>query len=88
MLTTVTAGPYTIRGLSLAGIHTSLFVRELDALFDVGIAARSNAATPQADSVTCPARAMASPPAVASPCRTPRVMLVCITSAMSGPGNA
>ena len=44
MLTTVTAGPYTIRGLSLAGIHTSLFVRELDALFDVGIAARSNAA--------------------------------------------
>ncbi|MEY4546280.1 MAG: hypothetical protein RL685_2475 [Pseudomonadota bacterium] len=43
MLTTVTAGPFTIRGLSVAGIHTSLFVRELDALFDVGIATRSNA---------------------------------------------
>lgn len=43
MLTTVKAGPYTIRGLSLAGIHTSLFVRELDTLFDVGIATRSNA---------------------------------------------
>lgn len=43
MLTTVTAGPYTVRGLSLAGIHTSLFVRELDALFDVGLATRSNA---------------------------------------------
>jgi ribonuclease Z len=41
MLTTVTAGPYTIRGLSVAGIHTSLFVRELGVLFDVGIAARS-----------------------------------------------
>jgi len=44
MLTTVTAGPYTIRGLSVAGIHTSLFVRELGVLFDVGIAARSCAA--------------------------------------------
>jgi ribonuclease Z len=43
MLTTVTAGPYTIRGLSVAGIQTSLFVRELGALFDVGIAARSTA---------------------------------------------
>jgi ribonuclease Z len=41
MLTTVTAGPYTIRGLSMAGIQTSLFVRELGVLFDVGIAARS-----------------------------------------------
>lgn len=41
MLTTVTAGPYTIRGLSVAGIHTSLLVRELGVLFDVGIAARS-----------------------------------------------
>src|SRR3954462_1831829 len=43
MLTTVTAGPYTIRGLAGAGIYTSLFVRELGALFDVGIAARSMA---------------------------------------------
>ena len=41
MLTTVTAGPYTIKGISVAGIYTSLYVRELGALFDVGIAARS-----------------------------------------------
>jgi ribonuclease Z len=41
MLTTVTAGPYTIRGASVAGIQTSLLVRELGALFDVGLAARS-----------------------------------------------
>lgn len=41
MLTTVTAGPYTIKGVSVAGIYTSLYVRELGALFDVGIAARS-----------------------------------------------
>lgn len=41
MLTTVKAGPYTIRGLSIAGIYTSLYVRELGALFDVGIAVRS-----------------------------------------------
>lgn len=43
MLTTVTAGPYTLRGLSVAGLQTSLFVRELNVLFDVGIAARSTA---------------------------------------------
>ncbi len=43
MLTTVTAGPYTLRGLSVAGIQTSMFVRELNVLFDVGIAARSAA---------------------------------------------
>lgn len=41
MLTTVTAGPYTIKGISVAGVYTSLHVRELGALFDVGIAARS-----------------------------------------------
>jgi ribonuclease Z len=41
MLTTVKAGPYTIVGVSIAGIHTSLYVRELGALFDVGIALRS-----------------------------------------------
>jgi ribonuclease Z len=41
MLTTVTAGPYTIKGISVAGIYTSLYVRELGSLFDVGIAARS-----------------------------------------------
>jgi ribonuclease Z len=43
MLTTVTAGPYTIRGVSIAGIYTSLLVRELGALLDVGLAARSAA---------------------------------------------
>jgi ribonuclease Z len=41
MLISVQAGPYTIRGLSVAGIYTSLFIRELAALFDVGFAARS-----------------------------------------------
>lgn len=41
MLTTVKAGPYTISGLSIAGIHTSLLVRELGVLFDAGIALRS-----------------------------------------------
>lgn len=41
MLTTVQAGPYTIVGLSVGGIYTSLFVKELNALFDVGLAARS-----------------------------------------------
>lgn len=43
MLTIVTAGPYTLRGLSIAGIHTSLFVRELNLVFDAGIAPRSSA---------------------------------------------
>jgi ribonuclease Z len=41
MLLTVKAGPYTVRGLSIAGVHTSLHVPELDALFDVGLAPRS-----------------------------------------------
>lgn len=41
MLTTVRAGPYTITGVSIAGLHTSLYVRELGALFDVGMALRS-----------------------------------------------
>lgn len=41
MLTTVTAGPYTLRGLSVAGLHTSIFVRELGCTFDTGIATRA-----------------------------------------------
>jgi ribonuclease Z len=41
MLTTVQAGPYKITGVSIAGLHTSLYVRELGALFDVGMALRS-----------------------------------------------
>jgi ribonuclease Z len=43
MITNVKAGPYTIAGVSLAGIHTSLQVRELGVLFDAGIALRSTA---------------------------------------------
>jgi ribonuclease Z len=41
VLTTVTAGPYTIRGVSVGGVYTSLAVQELGLLFDVGIPARS-----------------------------------------------
>ncbi len=41
MLTTVAAGPYTIRGVSVGGVYTSLHVPELDVLLDVGIAPRS-----------------------------------------------
>lgn len=43
MLTSVTAGPFTIKGLSLGGIYTSLYVQELDALLDVGLASRHTA---------------------------------------------
>ena len=41
MLTEVKAGPLTLRGVSLGGVYTSLFVPELRSLFDAGIAARS-----------------------------------------------
>ena len=41
MLSRVTAGPYTVRGLSLGGIYTSLCVPELRLLLDIGIAPRS-----------------------------------------------
>ena len=41
MLTTVTAGPYTVRGVSVGGVYTSIAVPELSVLFDVGIAPRS-----------------------------------------------
>jgi len=41
MLTEVSAGPYTIRGVSVGGIYTSLSVPELDVIFDIGIAPRS-----------------------------------------------
>ncbi|MEO6775013.1 MAG: MBL fold metallo-hydrolase [Kofleriaceae bacterium] len=44
MLTTVTAGPYTLRGVSLGGVYTSLACPELGVLFDAGIPARSLAA--------------------------------------------
>lgn len=41
MLTTVTAGPYTVRGVSVGGVYTSLQVPELGVLFDAGISPRS-----------------------------------------------
>jgi ribonuclease Z len=41
MLTTVTAGPYTIRGVSVGGVYTSLAVPELGVVLDAGISPRS-----------------------------------------------
>jgi ribonuclease Z len=41
LLTTVTAGPYTIRGVSVGGVYTSLHVPELGLMFDAGIPPRS-----------------------------------------------
>ncbi|HEY5951496.1 MAG TPA: MBL fold metallo-hydrolase [Kofleriaceae bacterium] len=41
MLTTVTAGPYTIRGVSVGGVYTSLAVPELGLVLDAGISPRS-----------------------------------------------
>ncbi|HUS30823.1 MAG TPA: MBL fold metallo-hydrolase [Kofleriaceae bacterium] len=41
MLTTVAAGPFTIRGVSVGGVYTSLAVPELGLVFDAGIAPRS-----------------------------------------------
>ncbi len=41
VLTTLQAGDFTIRGISLAGMYTSLAVPELHLLFDVGVPARS-----------------------------------------------
>ena len=43
VLTQVTAGRYTVRGVSLGGMYTALHVPELDTLFDVGMALRSAA---------------------------------------------
>ncbi len=43
VLTTVTAGPYTIRGVSVGGVYTSLAVPELGLVLDAGIAPRSAA---------------------------------------------
>ncbi len=37
------AGPYTVRGLSLGGVFTSVHVPELDVLFDCGVALRTAA---------------------------------------------
>lgn len=43
MIETVRAGPYTIRGISVGGIFTSMHVPELDVLLDVGIPLRTAA---------------------------------------------
>jgi ribonuclease Z len=43
MISEIRAGRYTVRGLSLGGVYTSVHVPELDALFDVGVAPRSAA---------------------------------------------
>jgi ribonuclease Z len=41
MLTTIAAGPYTITGVSVGGVYTSLLVKELDIILDAGAAPRS-----------------------------------------------
>jgi ribonuclease Z len=43
MLTTVTAGPYTVRGISVGGVYTSLAVPELGLGLDAGAPLRSSA---------------------------------------------
>ncbi|MBC7172723.1 MAG: MBL fold metallo-hydrolase, partial [Polyangiaceae bacterium] len=45
MLVSVKAGPYSIRGVSLGGVYTSLQVQELGVVFDAGIPHRAFAAT-------------------------------------------
>jgi len=42
-LTELKLGRYTVKGASLGGLYTSLYVPELDALLDVGLASRSGA---------------------------------------------
>jgi ribonuclease Z len=44
MLTTVTAGPHSVRGISVGGIYTSLAVPELGIVFDAGASPRSSCA--------------------------------------------
>jgi ribonuclease Z len=44
MLTTVAAGPYSIRGISVGGVYTSLAVPELGIVFDAGASPRSSCA--------------------------------------------
>jgi ribonuclease Z len=41
MLTTVSAGPYTVRGISVGGVYTSLAIPELGVVFDAGASPRS-----------------------------------------------
>ena len=41
MLTTITAGPFTVRGVSVGGVYTALQVPELHIGLDIGLALRS-----------------------------------------------
>ena len=41
MITEVRAGPYTLRGISVGGVYTTLHVPELDVLLDAGLPLRS-----------------------------------------------
>ncbi len=43
MITSLKAGAYTVRGLSLGGVYTALHVPELDVAFDCGVPLRSAA---------------------------------------------
>lgn len=45
MLTEIHAGPYTVRGISVAGVYTSLQVPELRVVLDAGLPIRSFAST-------------------------------------------
>jgi ribonuclease Z len=45
MLTEVQAGPYTIRGISIGGVYTSLQVPELNVVLDAGVPLRTFATT-------------------------------------------
>jgi ribonuclease Z len=45
MLTEVQAGPYTIRGVSIAGVYTSLQIPELSVVLDAGVPLRSFSTT-------------------------------------------
>lgn len=44
MLTSVTAGPYSVRGISVGGVYTSLAIPELGIVFDAGASPRSSCA--------------------------------------------
>jgi ribonuclease Z len=44
VLSTVTAGPFTVRGVSVGGVYTSLAVPELGVVFDAGASPRSSCA--------------------------------------------
>lgn len=43
MITQVRAGPFSLRGVSVGGVYTSIHVAELDAVLDVGVTQRASA---------------------------------------------